>query len=74
MRSVSVKKAVGFRWLVESLAAQADQQRWSLVDWQNLLVKLHAMTSVGEAWEHQDFALAARRYVQRRIRTMRQSA
>jgi len=69
-----MKKAIGFRWLVESLAAEAERQRWSLSDWQSLLVKLHAMTASGGAWEQEDFALAARRYVQRRIRTMRQSA
>jgi hypothetical protein len=73
-KTSSLNAPSSFRWMVELISTLATSERWELAQWQACLRDLQVMTAKGGVWEHQDFALAARRYLQRKISRLTQSA
>lgn len=67
-------RSVGFRWFIQAIMATVAQEDWTIADLQECLDAIRDKTRRGGVWARVDCAIAARRYLQRRLRQLRQTA
>lgn len=68
------RRSASFRWLIDILGKDSTIEHATIEAWQSMLADLRIMTAKGMPWSQWEFALAARAYVQRRVRAMKRSA